>query len=189
MDNVFEPSFGNRPDCIVGRDEILVKMGRSLESRRGSRNRAMLIIGQRGMGKTALMLETESRANQHGFVTARCIANERMLQNLIERLQINGRPFVESKKQLRGVSAGAFGFSLGLTFSDEVNQNYGFQTKLGLLCDRLEEFGKGVLLLVDEVRSTSPEMRELADAYQQLVGDGKTSPSVWQDCPLQCQTC
>ena len=30
-----------------------------------------------------------------------------------------------------------------------------------------------MLLLVDEVRATSPEMRALADAYQQLVGDGK----------------
>jgi len=174
MRNVFDPSFGNRPDCIVGRDEVLAGVDRGLAARPGSRDRAMLITGQRGMGKTALLLEIETRAQSAGFVTARAAANERMLDNLIERLQVNGRAVVDNgKKRVRGVSAGAFGFSLGLTFSEEVRDNYGFQTKLSLLCDRLAEYGRGVLILLDEVRSTFPEMRVLADAYQQLVGDGK----------------
>lgn len=174
MNNVFEPSFGNRPDRIVGRDDVLDGVDKALSSRPGSRDRAMLIIGQRGMGKTALLLEIEERAKKAGFVTSRAAANESMLDNLLERLQVNGRELVGSaKRTLQGMSAGAFGFSLGLTFSEEIRDNYGFQTKLGLLCDRLAEYGKGVLLLVDEVRATSPEMRVLADTYQQLVGDGK----------------
>lgn len=174
MENVFEPSFGNRPDRIVGRDSDLEGIDKALASRPGSRDRAILITGQRGMGKTALLLEIESRAHAAGYITARAAANEYMLENLIERLQVNGRSLVEDeRKRVRGVSAGAFGFSFGLTFSDEVRDNYGFQTKLSLLCDRISECDKGVLLLLDEVRSTSPEMRALADAYQQLVGDGK----------------
>lgn len=174
MRNVFEPAFGNKPDRIVGRNDELERIDNALGARPGSRDRAMLIIGQRGMGKTALLLEIESRAKRAGYVTARTAANENMLDSLVERLQINGREFVnDPKKQIRGMSADAFGFSIGLTFSDEVRNNYGFQTKLGLLCDRLADCGRGVLLLVDEVRATSAEMRVLADAYQQLVGDGK----------------
>lgn len=173
MQNIFEPSFGNRPERIVGRDDTLTLIDKGLASRKGSRDRAMIIIGQRGMGKTALLLEIEQRAKSAGYVTARTAANENMLESLIERLQVNGREFVERKRQVRGLSAGAFGFSLGLTFSDEIRDNYGFQTKLSLLCDRLSDYDKGVLLLVDEVRASSPEMRVLADAYQQLVGDGK----------------
>ena len=174
MENVFEPSFGNRPDRIVGRDDVLAGVDKSLAARPGSRDRAMLIVGQRGMGKTALLLEIEARAKKVGFVTARTSANESMLDSLIERLQINGRQFVsDDKRKVRGLSAGAFGFSIGLTFSEEVRDNYGFQTKLELVCDRLADVGKGVLLLVDEVRAGSAEMRVLADAYQQLVGDGK----------------
>ena len=174
MNNVFEPSFGNRPDRIVGRDEILNGIDAALASRPGSRDRAVLVIGQRGMGKTALLLEIEERAKSTGYVTSRAAANESMLDNLLERLQVNGRDYaMADKRKLKGMSAGAFGFSLGLTFSDEVRDNYGFQTKLMLLCDRLSECGRGVLLLVDEVRATSPEVRALADAYQQLVGDGK----------------
>lgn len=174
MDNVFEPSFGNRPDRIVGRDDILDGIDKALAAKPGSRDRAMLITGQRGMGKTALLLEIEARAKQAAYVTARTAANEHMLDSLIERLQVNGREYAETgSKKVRGMSAGAFGFSLGLTFSDEVRDNYGFQTKLSLLCNRLAECGKGVMILVDEVGASSPDMRVLADVYQQLVGDGQ----------------
>ena len=77
MNNVFEPSFGNRPDRIVGRDDILEGVNRALASRPGSRDRAMLIVGQRGMGKTALLLEIEERAKTMGFVTARAATGKR----------------------------------------------------------------------------------------------------------------
>jgi hypothetical protein len=36
----------------------------------------------------------------------------------------------------------------------------------------LSKRGKGILLLIDEVRASTPEMRELAAIYQHLVGDG-----------------
>ena len=40
------------------------------------------------------------------------------------------------------------------------------------MCDKLAEKGKGALILIDEVR-TSAAMREVASAYQELVGDRK----------------
>lgn len=43
---------------------------------------------------------------------------------------------------------------------------------MSLLCDKLAEKGKGALILIDEVR-TSAAMREVAAAYQELVGDRK----------------
>jgi hypothetical protein len=43
---------------------------------------------------------------------------------------------------------------------------------MSLLCDKLAEKDKGALILIDEVR-TSAAMREVASAYQELVGDGK----------------
>ena len=70
------------------------------------------------------------------------------------------------------MSAGALGFSLGLTFSEAAERQYGFRSKMSLLCDRLAEKGKGALILIDEVR-TSAAMREVASAYQELVGDQK----------------
>jgi hypothetical protein len=174
MENPFEPSFGNRPERIVGRDVELDGIEQGLRSRRGSRDRATFISGQRGMGKTALLLEIEGRASRLDYVVARAIASETMTSTIIERLQLKGSAFVkDGGRRVAGFSAGALGFSFGLTFSDEVQAHYGFETKLGLICDALEEAGKGVLILVDEVLATSKEMRQLAAAYQNLVGDGK----------------
>lgn len=43
---------------------------------------------------------------------------------------------------------------------------------MSLLCDKFAEKGKGLLILIDEVR-TSAAMREVAAVYQELVGDRK----------------
>jgi len=96
-----------------------------------------------------------------------------MLENIIEKIQLQGTPHLSKKaKMIKSVNAGALGFSFGLTFSDDIQKNYGFQTKLTLLSKELEKHGKGILFLVDEVRAASEEMRELATGYQELVGDG-----------------
>ncbi len=60
---IFRPSFGNRPDDLVGRDAALATLVRCFESYPGMRDRAVLITGQRGMGKTALLLEASDLAS------------------------------------------------------------------------------------------------------------------------------
>ena len=59
-----------------------------------------------------------------------------------------------------------------ITFTDEIQRNYGFATKLSLLCEELTKRKKGVLFLIDEIRASTPEMRIFATTYQRLVGDG-----------------
>ena len=125
------------------------------------------------MGKTALLLELSDRAQKEGYVVARVTAHEGMPQAIIEQFQLNGsRYFDNEKRKLTGVTAGALGFSFGLTFSEAAERQYGFRSKMSLLCDKLAEKGMGALILIDEVR-TSSAMREVASAYQELVGDRK----------------
>jgi len=172
IENPFSPTFGNRPSQIIGREESIRLFSAGLQGRPGHPNRAMLFSGQRGMGKTALLLELAALSERHDFIPVRVTANQRMLDNIIEKIQRLGAQFVSKKvKPVKSISAGALGFSIGLTFSDEVQKNYGFNTKLALLCDELAKHDKGILFLVDEVQSTSEEMRELACGYQELVGD------------------
>ena len=172
--DIFRPSFGNRPSQIVGRDETISTFLRGLDGEVGTRDRALLLLGQRGMGKTALQLEFCDRALEHGFVPARVTAGSYMLDEIIESVQTRGSEFVREKKtRVKGFNVGAVGVSFGLTFADDVRENFGFRTKLSLLCDRLAEVGKGVLVLVDEVQSSTDEMRLLATTYQHLVGDEK----------------
>lgn len=170
---MFQPTFGNRPEQYIGRDGVIEQFMEGLREPVGSRNRCTLFLGQRGMGKTALLLELNDRAQKAGYVVARVTAHEGMPQAIIEQFQLNGSKFFnEDRRKLTGVSAGVLGFSFGLTFSEAAERQYGFRSKMSLLCDRLAEKGKGALILIDEVR-TSAAMREVAAAYQELVGDQK----------------
>ena len=171
--SLFQPTFGNRPEKYIGRDGVIEQFMAGLREPVGSRNRCTLFLGQRGMGKTALLLELSDRAQEAGYVVARVTAHEGMPQAIIEQFQLNGSKFFnDDKRKLTGVTAGAMGFSFGLTFSEAAERQYGFRSKMSLLCDKMAEKGKGALILIDEVR-TSVAMREVASAYQELVGDRK----------------
>ncbi len=178
----FQPTFGNRPEQIVGRDGELHDFLRGLDEIPGSRERCTLILGQRGMGKTALLLEIADRAINKGFVVARVTAHEGMPQAIIEQIQLNGSQYFSDKRSVTGVTAGALGFSFGLSFSEPAQQQFGFRTKLSMLCDRLAEKNKGVVILIDEVL-TSPAMREVAASYQELVGEQKNIAMVMAGLP------
>lgn len=173
LQSVFQPTFGNRPEKYIGRDGVIEQFMQGLREPIGSRNRCTLFLGQRGMGKTALLLELTDRASKADYVVARVTAHDNMQNTIIEQLQLNGSPFFkDEKRKLTGVSAGVLGFSFGLTFSEATERQYGFRAKMSLLCDKLAEKGKGALILIDEVRSSS-SMREVAATYQELVGDRK----------------
>ena len=65
IDSIFAPSFGNRPKYMVGRDTIQKQLQDSYTSSPGSKERATLILGQRGTGKTVLLLEAADIARQY----------------------------------------------------------------------------------------------------------------------------
>lgn len=170
---LFHPAFGSRPQEIIGRDDLIASFLDGLDEPIGSQRRCTFFYGQRGMGKTALLLELAEQAKRRDFVTARVTAYEGMPDDIIETIQRNGAEHIKKeKRRVQGMEAGALGFSFGLTFTEEANRQYGFRTKLTLLCDKLAEQDKGLLILVDEAR-TSEEMRQLAVTYQHLVGEDK----------------
>lgn len=170
----FHPTFGSRPAQIVGRNKEIEQFLSGLQNPVGSRERCTFFIGQRGMGKTALLLELAEKAADYGYVVALVTAYEDMPDEIIEIIQQKGQKYLpkERGRKVQGVDAGAFGFSFGLTFSDEVTAQYGFRTKLSLLSDRLEEYDKGILILIDEAK-TSEAMRQIAVTYQHLIGEDK----------------
>jgi hypothetical protein len=171
--NMFLPAFGNRPHPLVGREEIISQFTDGLKRPPGHPLRVNFYMGQRGMGKTALLLEFAARAEDFGFVAARVTASERMTDEIIQTIQVNGEKHTVAGTHIKGVNAGALGFSFGLTFSDETEKKYGFRIKLSLLADELAKQRKGILILVDEVRGSGEAMRELATTYQHLIGEDK----------------
>jgi type II secretory pathway predicted ATPase ExeA len=182
--NIFLPSFGNRPECLVGRDEIIADFLDGLGQPIGHPMRTSILIGQRGAGKTALLLEFAELAGQHDCVVARVTANRQMLDEIVQLIQLNGSAYVPKRRtSVSSVSAGALGFSLGLSFSDATEKNYGFRVKLSLLCDELAKHGKKVLILVDEVQANTDEVRDLATTFQHLVGEKKDIAIVMAGLP------
>ena len=169
----FSPTFGYKPRYIVGREKEISDFMESIADVPGHPNRATFFIGQRGMGKTVLLLELAERSREAGFIVVRVVASETMLDEIIEGIQISGERYAKVRKNpIKSVNAGALGFSAGLTFTDEIKKNFGFNTKLSLLCEALTKRKKGVLFLIDEIRASTAEMRVFATTYQHLVGDG-----------------
>jgi len=171
--NAFSPTFGYRPQYIVRRDKEISGFMEGIAGSPGHPNRTTFFLGQRGMGKTVLLLELAELSKAYNFIVVRVAAGETMLDEILEGIQIAGeRHTVGKKLPVKSVSAGALGFSVGLTFTDEIQKNFGFNTKLSLLCEELTKRKKGVLFLIDEIRASTPEMRVFATTYQQLLGDG-----------------
>ena len=170
---VFLPAFGNRPAELVGREDVITGFKNGLLQPVGHPNRSTLVIGQRGMGKTALLLEFSDHAEELGFIVARATATDSILNDMIGAIQIGSARLKKEKPKVKAVSAGAMGFSLGLTFSAEADEQLSFQNKLSLLLDELEEHNKGVVILVDEIQAHAAALRLLTTAYQHLVGENK----------------
>jgi hypothetical protein len=174
-ESIFLPAFGNKPAHLVGRDMVIAGFVSGLRESVGHQERATLLVGQRGMGKTALLLEFADQAQKQDFVVARVTANTDMLADILGMIQRKGTEAIgkKTKTRVRGASVGAFGFSFGLNFAEEVEKNYSFLNKMLMLCDELERHGKGIVVLVDEIQAADSNMRILTTAYQNLVGEGK----------------
>ncbi len=174
-ETIFSPSFGNRPSYLVGRGSVISTFISGLEQEPGNRDRAMLMLGQRGSGKTVLLWELADRARKLGFVVATpTVASEDMLERIVEKIQEAGGPYANKHRlsKLAGGSLSVFGFSAGLEFTRDVQETKSFQFKLTQLARKLTEQGHGILILIDELQANSPEIRQLVTAYQELVGEG-----------------
>ena len=174
-ETIFSPSFGNRPSYLVGRGNVISTFISGLEQEPGNRDRAMLMLGQRGSGKTVLLWELADRARKLGFVVATpTVASEDMLERIVEKIQEAGEPYANKRRipKLTSGSLSVFGFSAGLEFTRDVQETKSFQFKLTQLARKLTEQGHGILILIDELQANSPEIRQLVTAYQELVGEG-----------------
>ena len=171
----FVPSFGNKPKELVGRDSEISSFIAGLNSPVGSRERATLIFGQRGYGKTVLLLELAEQAKKNGFVVASpTVTSKGMLERIVEKIQDEGEAYLRrSDSKLSGGNFGALGFSFGLQFDRDDHETKSFTYKLAKLCCALESKDKGVLILVDEVQGNNENLKELIIAYQELVGEGR----------------
>ena len=173
-DTIFSPAFGNRPAHLLGRDYLIDEIVASFSSRPGSKERATVLLGQRGYGKTVLLWELADRAREGGLAVASPTAvREGMVSRIAEKLQDDASRFVGNRKRaLTGGSVGVLGFSAGVSFSGPEQVALSPEGRLEHLVRDLSARGIGALLLVDELQANSSEVRALVSTYQELVGEG-----------------
>ena len=172
VDLIFSPSFGNKPSSLVGRNSIMKELCDSLNSLPGSRERVRLIIGQRGMGKTVLLLELADYARNNGYIVASpTVVSSDMLERIIEKLERECSKYLPKEKaKITGGSVGFLGFSAGIQTEYKEQAKRSFADRLETICEKIGEEKRGVLILIDEVQSSSEELKKLIIAYQEMVG-------------------
>lgn len=172
QDTVFVPSFGNPPRNLVGREDTLRAFEDLFQSVPGSRERVMLLLGQRGSGKTVLLLQLAELAKKRGYVVASpTIASKELPTRILEKLKDEGSTFLEKPKpKIVGgnIEIAGTGGGIALQYEDETKKS--FSWKLSRLCSELNKKEKPILILVDEVQANQDSLRELIVAFQEMVG-------------------
>ena len=181
----FSPTFGNKPRYLLGRDDVISRLCEGLQTPPGSRERARLIIGQRGYGKTVALLELAEQARKAGYIVASpTIVSPALLDSVMEKLQKDSERFLKTgKKSVSGGSIGAFGFSAGLQFDRQDTESKTFAFRIDRFCEEMNRRRKSVLILIDEVQGGSEELKQLIIAYQELVGEGRDVAIVMAGLP------
>ena len=122
IDNVFVPSFGNKPKNLVGREAILNRLYNGINSVPGSREKAQLILGQRGLGKTVLLLMLAEEARKQGMIVASpTVVSGNMIDRIIEKLNDEGGKFIDKKSKISGGNVSVLGFGAGIQVSEETS--------------------------------------------------------------------
>jgi hypothetical protein len=176
--NPFTPTFGADPPQLVGRDSDLEDYREGLEQGPGAPERATLVTGVRGSGKTVMLNAYEHIARELGWL----VISETARPGLIRRLTEEHLPTLlrehdpkQTTSRITGASApGGVG---GRQVADLHVPRPSFRSQLNRLTDVLAEaphHGNGVLLTIDELsgqRRSLEDLRELGDVVQHAFSE------------------
>jgi len=167
-DESFRPGFGVRPPRFLGRDAVIKDFTDGLAHVAGHPQRAILLSGDMGAGKTSLLLEFSEIAVRNGFVPALVDAREGMAGEIVRAVRANAADLVDEN---------------GPGSDNATGPRFNGWIELRPLCDELARRGKGVLVLVDNVDPDLSEARSLPAICQRLMGDGRDVAIVMAGAP------
>jgi len=170
MPNPFKPTAGKMPPILIGRDGVIADFADGITDGAGAPGRLMLLSGQRGYGKTVLLVELARVASSYGWEVVRQTASPGMSERIIQALQgmvprIQEASF-ESSVDIAGLAGArpgsiSFGKTSSLGIREAANERL-----------RGMKPARGILFAIDEAQASSiDEMVALATAVQELIGD------------------
>lgn len=171
--NPFRASLGTSPPLLVGRDEIIDDFRLGLEEGPGAHERISLLVGARGIGKTALLNELEDTAKDSGWLTFAETATE----GFIDKLKGQLTDFLDSDRTTRtSFQVGPSAFRLKHEHEQPARKSRPLRALLTEVLDTLANHKRfncsasGVLITVDELHFVHhDEIVEFATAIQHLV--------------------
>ncbi|MDR2832594.1 MAG: ATP-binding protein [Streptococcaceae bacterium] len=173
IENPFNPSFGERPERFIGREQIISNFVKSLKNP-NSPWKTSIITGIRGSGKTAILADiTKEFAQDKSVITVSMDASDNLLEDALSRL------YYKLPKTIVEELSGTIEFSfLGMKAGIQQNgQNMpsfldNFSYQLMQMLKILQKKEIKVLFLIDEIQRHTGQMRTFASTYQILKREG-----------------
>ncbi|WLP87545.1 ATP-binding protein [Corynebacterium stationis] len=140
----------------------------------GHPDRAMLISGTRGIGKTVLLTELEDIAEARGWISVRAIGSTSMAEHLINTAIPAQIAKLNPQAETRLKSLGVAGLGRVET---ELDPRYGQLQPVPTVETRIRQLleytsGSGVFIAIDEVQDApSEDLAAVAQAFQNLIKD------------------
>lgn len=169
--NPFKPTAGKMPPVLVGRESAIEQFAEALDNGAGAPGRIMLVIGQRGFGKTVLLTEFRRIASERKWETISETASPGVAQRLIEALDSHNLRIDQASLNPSVNIAGIAGASLG---SIAISSSASPLNLRNAIAKRLESSkigkGKGILITIDETQAASlDDLVAIATAVQHVI--------------------
>ena len=164
--NPFKPTAGKMPPVLVGREKVTDDFLEGLANGEGAPGRLMRITGPRGSGKTVLLSELASIAEDEGWLVVNVSGSGDLLASLSRRLMrksLFSEIVFKAQSPLVSIEARRGSASL-----DD------FESILECATCGMTKRGKGLLVTIDEVQDASrDDIREIATAVQFMIRENQ----------------
>lgn len=164
--NPFKPTAGKMPPVLVGREKVTDDFLEGLANGEGAPGRLMRITGPRGSGKTVLLSELASIAEDEGWLVVNVSGSGNLLASLSRRLMrksLFSEIVFKAQSPLVSIEARRGPASL-----DD------FESILECATRGMTKRGKGLLVTIDEVQDASrDDIREIATAVQFMIRENQ----------------
>jgi len=164
----YNPSFGELPYCILGREQIFENIRFAFENNLSDPYRTVLFSGARGVGKTVLLEKIVEISLEYGFVSVNLTAGNMMIKDLFDQLFERTQHILSQKRKIKSVSLKTFKVEF---FND--NEELGLRTRLERVLAKLNDLGIGLLITIDEIYKTAPGLGNIIIAYQHYKREGR----------------
>lgn len=179
--NPFSPGFGQIPNSLVGRDELLEDLERGHAVGPSDERYTTVLLGVRGSGKTVALTEIEDRSSAKGWVVLSVDASTKgLLERISRAVQQVARDYESldlgdlwgrsARSRDRSLKVGPYRQAWSEQEEFDPSRDMGMREQLTLLARRAQQSGAAVLLTVDELHAADrDEARRLSNDIQHIT--------------------